>query len=164
MQATHAAAIAAAALAAFPAAAQVSNHGIAVESGVSAPLGSRSAPALAAALSASTWLDGDVEGTARVAWGAAAATDGRAAASFLSGTVGLRVSLGRGAVRPQVFAEAGWARVEADGLASDRAAFGAGAALEWFPAADVSLAPRVAIRAVGGEARAEVGVALGVYF
>ncbi|HET7826238.1 MAG TPA: hypothetical protein VFK90_12960 [Anaeromyxobacter sp.] len=164
MQATHAAAIAAAVLAAFPAAAQVSNHGIAVESGVSTPLGGGSEPALAAALSASTWLDGDVEGTARVAWGSAGATGGRAAASFLSGTVGVRVSLGHGPLRPQVFAEVGWARAEADGVASDRAAFGAGAALEWFPAAEISLAPRVAIRAVGGEARAEVGLALGVYF
>lgn len=156
--------IAAAALAASPAAAQVSNRGIAVESGASTPLGGGGAPALAFALGASLWLEGDVEGTARVAWGSAAATDGRGADSFLSGTIGLRVTLGHGALRPQAFVDAGWARLDAGGLASDRAAFGAGAALEWFPAADVSIAPRAAVRFLGGGARAEAGLALGFYF
>ncbi len=164
MRPLHLAVVAAAAVAAPPAAAQVSNHGIAVESGISAPIEAGSAPALGFALGASLWLDGDVEGTARVAWGSAAATGGRGADSALSGTIGVRVTLGRGAVRPQVFAEAGWGRVEADGLASDRAAFGAGAALEWFPAADLSVAPRLALRVLGGDARAEFGLALGGYF
>src|SRR5512141_2447689 len=118
---------------AAPAAAQVSNHGIALESGISSALGTAAAPQATFALAASTWLEGEVEGVARIAHGSAAGTGGRAAASALSGTLGLRVSLGHGALRPQLFADAGWARVEADGMLSDRAAFGAGAALEWFP-------------------------------
>jgi hypothetical protein len=163
MRPLHAAAVAALACAA-PAAAQVSNHGIALETGVSSALGSGAAPQAAFAVAASLWLEGDVEGVARVAYGSAAATAGRAAASVLSGTLGLRASLGHGPLRPQIFADAGWARVGTDGVGSDRAAFGAGAALEWFPAADVSLAPRIALRLVGGEPRAELGLALGGYF
>jgi hypothetical protein len=151
-------------LAAAPAAAQVANHGIAVESGISTPLAGGGAPQAGFAASASLWLEGDVEGVARVAWGSAAQTGGRGASSTVSGTLGVRVQLGRGSLRPQVFADAGWARLDAGGIASDRSAFGVGAALEWFPAAEVSVAPRVAVRMLGSEARAEVGLALCAYF
>jgi hypothetical protein len=164
MRLSEAVLAAAAALAAAPASAQYSNHGISVESGISSPLAKGRSPGAAFAVAASAWLDGEVEAVARVAYGSAARTPGRAPDSSLAGTVGLRLSLARGALRPQAFADAGWARVRSDGLARDRLALGAGAALEWFPAADVSIAPRIALRAAGVEPAIEAGVALAGYF
>jgi len=154
----------AAALAAGPAAAQLSNRGIAVESGLSAPLDGAGGPRATITLTASTWLEGRVEVVVRVAHGSADGTGGRAAASATSGTLGLRLSLGLAPVRPQVFVDAGWARIEEDGVASGLAAFGAGAALEWFPAVDFSVAPRAALRLVGGAPAVELTLALGGYF
>lgn len=164
MRLLEAAFAAAAALATSPASAQYSNHGISLESGISSPLAKGRPPGAAFAVAASAWLEGEVEAVARVSYGSAPRTTGRAADSSLSGTLGLRLSLARGGVRPQAFAEAGWARVRSDGAARDRLALGVGAALEWFPAADVSISPRVALRAAGGEPAAELGVALAGYF
>jgi len=155
---------AAAALAAGPASAQYSNHGISVESGISSPLANGRSPGAAFAVAASAWLEGEVEAVARVSYGSAARTNGRAPDSSLCGAAGLRLSLARGGVRPQAFADAGWARLRSDGVVRSRLALGAGAALEWFPAADVSLAPRVALRAAGGAPALEVGLALAGYF
>lgn len=155
---------AAAALAAGPSSAQLSNHGIAVESGISSPLGKGGAPSATFALSASAWLEGDLEAVARVAYRSAAETGGRAAASAATGTVGLRLSLAHGPVRPQVFLDAGWARLEADGDVASGGAFGVGAALEWFPASDFSIAPRISYRLAAGVPSLEVMLALGGYF
>jgi hypothetical protein len=152
-------------LTATPAAAQLSNHGIAVESGLSGAAGGRGAPAPAFALSASTWLEGDVDAFARIAYASAAETVGRAAVPALTGTVGLRLSLGHAPLRPQVFVDAGWARIPVGGgLVADRGALGAGVALEWFPAGDFSVAPRAAIRTTGAEPVLELGLVVGGYF
>ncbi len=154
----------AALLGAVPAAAQVSNHGIAVESGLSAVLARGAGLGATFAASASTWLEGDVEAVLRFSRGSAAETGGRAAVPFATGTLGLRLSLGHAPVRPQIFLDAGWARLGSGGTASDRVAFGAGAALEWFAAGDLSIAPRAALRVAGGEASLEVTLAFGGYF
>lgn len=164
MRLLHTALAAAAALAAGPAFAQLSNHGIAVESGISSPLGKGGAPAATFALTASAWLEGDLEAVARVAYRSAAETGGRAAASAVTGTAGLRLSLGHAPLRPQLFVDAGWARLEADGAVASGGAFGVGAALEWFPASDFSVAPRISFRLAGGDRSLEVMLALGGYF
>jgi hypothetical protein len=155
---------AAAALAAGPASAQLSNHGIAVESGISSPIGKGGAPSATFALTASAWLEGDLEAVARVSYRSAPETAGRGAASAVTGTAGLRLSLGHGPVRPQVFLDAGWARLEAGGAVASGGALGIGAALEWFPASDFSVAPRIAFRLAGGDPSLEVMLALGGYF
>ena len=147
-----------------PAPAQFSNHGLAVESGLSSPLGAGAGPGATFALTASTWLEGDVAAVARVARTSAGRTGVRAAASVTTGTLGLRLSLGHAPVRPQLFVDAGWASVDAGGGSADRAAFGAGAGLEWFPASDVSVAPRATLRVIGGEPSLELILALGGYF
>ncbi len=152
------------ALAASPAAAQLSNHGIAVETGISAPLGGGGGTAAAVALSASTWLEGDVEGVARVALASARGTDGRAAAPALSGTVGLRLSLGRAPIRPHAFVEAGWASLARDGGRSGALAAGVGAGVEWFAAGDLSLGARAALRVAGGAPALDLSLALSGYF
>jgi hypothetical protein len=164
MRLLHAALAAAATLAAGPASAQLSNHGIAVESGISTPLGKGGPPSATFALTASAWLEGDLEAVARLSYRSAPQTGGRAAASAVTGTAGLRLSLGHGPVRPQVFLDAGWARLEEDGAVASGGAFGVGAALEWFPASDFSLAPRIALRLAGGDRSLELMLALGGYF
>jgi len=153
-----------AALAASPSAAQLSNRGIAVESGVCAPLRRAGSLRPTLAISASTWLEGDVEAVARVAFSSAGETAGRDAVPALAGTLGLRLSLGRAPVRPQLFAEGGWARVEAVRGAANRATLGLGGALEWFPASDLSAGVRAALRLTGAAAALEIVVALGGYF
>lgn len=154
----------AAVLAAGPASAQFTNHGIAVESGMSRRLGGSGGPGATVAVTASAWLDGDVEAVARVAYGSADGTRGHAAVSAMTGTLGLRLSLWHGPVRPQVLVDAGWARVGEGGMTSDRAAFGVGVALEWFPASDLSVAPRAALRLAGGAPALELTVAFAAYF
>lgn len=164
MRLLRAAVAAAAALSAWPASAQYSNHGIAVETGVWTALSKERAPGAAFAVAASAWLEDAVEAVARVSYASAARTSGRAADSSIAGTVGVRLSLARGALRPQAFAEAGWGRLRSGGLFRDRLALGTGFALEWFPAADLSIAPRLALRTAGAELAVEAGVALAGYF
>ncbi len=154
----------AAAVAAPPAMAQTANHGIALESGISSGLGTSGGPGATFAVSASTWLDGDLEGFARVAFSSAGRTRDRAAVPALAGTIGLRLSLGHAAVRPQLFAEGGWARVEAERGASSRPTFGLGGALELFPALDLSVSARAALRVTAGAPALEVLLGLGGYF
>lgn len=151
-------------LSAPPAAGQVSNHGIAVESGISAPLDGAGSAAATLALSASTWIEGDVEGVARVAFASASGTAGRAAAPGLAGTLGIRLSLGRAPLRPQLLADAGWARAGSGAAASDEVLFRLGAGLEWFPAGDLSLAARGAFVVAGGAPALEAVLSLGGYF
>jgi hypothetical protein len=147
-------------------AAQLANRAISVESGISTPFGGRGAPAAAFAVSASRWLDafddGDLDGVVRVALAAAPETAGRGTAAGVLATAGLRLSLGRAPLRPQVFADLGWARPL--GRSSDALAFGIGAALEWFPAPELSVSTRVALRGAGAELAAEGVLAVAAYF
>ena len=158
---------AAAVLSASPslAAAQLANRAISVESGVSTPLQGRGPAAAAFAVSASGWIDGfeegDLEGVFRVAFASAPETTGRA--STVHATAGLRWSLGRAPLRPQLFADLGWARLRG-GTASDRVAFGLGAGLEWFPALDVSVSARASLRVAGPDLAAEAVVGVAAYF
>jgi hypothetical protein len=161
--------LAAALLAASPSlvAAQLANHGISVESGLSTPIGRRGPAAAAFALAASGWLEGfeggDLEGVLRVALASAPETPGRAPAGGVVATAGLRLSLGRAPLRPQLLAELGWGRYRG-GAASDRVAFGVGAGLEWFPAPDVSVSARAALRGAGAELSAEAVLGVAAYF
>ncbi len=149
-----------------PASAQLASRSISLGSGVSTPLAGRGAPGAALALAASTWLDelevGALDGVLRVAWASARETTGRAPASGLAATAGLRLSLGRAPLRPQLLADLGWAWRA--GAAGDAFAFGVGAGLEWFPAADVSLSVRAGLWGAGSAAAAEALAALAAYF
>ncbi len=151
-------------LAASPAAAQLSNHSIAFEAGLSARHGSLHDVDTGLAVSASRWMEGDVEAVARVAFASAAETDGRATASAVSGTLGLRLSLLPDPVRPQLDAELGWSRVFGPGAAEDHVALGIGAGVEWFPARDTSIALRAALRGRPAAAVAEATLAAAIYF
>ncbi len=168
---THLLAAAALALAApSRSAAQLANHSISGESGISTPFGGRGAAAAAFAVSAARWLDGfdaaDLDGVVRVALASAPETAGRGATVAVLATAGLRLSLGRAPVRPQVFADVGWARPH--GRSSDAVAFGVGAALEWFPVPELALSPRLAVRAVlrgaGRDVGAETLLGVAAYF
>jgi hypothetical protein len=161
MRAIRLAAALAVLLAALPAAAQLSNHGIAVESGVSAPLDGAGAAAGTIALSATTWLGGDLEGVARVARASVPGTAGRAADVRWIGALGLRLSLGHRTFRPQVLADVGWASASGG---SGRLAVRVGAGLEAFLARDLSVSARAALRTAGGAAAGEGLLALAAYF
>ncbi len=158
------AAVLALSLVATPAAAQLSNRSIALESGLSRALGAGGRTGGAVALAATLWLDGDVEGVARASLGSADGTAGRGATSAISGTVGLRFSVGRAPVRPQLTVDLGWARTSESGSTSDRLAFGLGAALETFLARDLSVAFRASLRGAGGDLALEAMIAAAAYF
>jgi hypothetical protein len=149
---------------ASPAAAQLRNRSIAVESGLSAPLSSDGRGHAAVALAATAWLDGAVEATARVAFAAAAEPPDREPVATASGTAGLRVSLLPDPLRPQLGLELGWARVAGPSGAEDRLAFAAAAGLEWFPARDLSVAARGALRGAGGDLSIELTAGVAAYF
>ena len=156
------------AAAAAPAAAQLSNRSIAVESGLSAPLRGNAPAAAALALSATTWLDGDLEAIARVSLRAGPRTDDHGAdgwsGSWWSGTAGLRLSLLPEPLRPQLSLEIGWARVERASGPSDRLALGAGVGLEWFPARDVAVSARCALRGAGEAPSLDLVLGAAAYF
>jgi hypothetical protein len=149
---------------AFPAAAQLRNHSIAVETGLTAPLDGPGGEHAAFALAATTWLEGSAEVFARVAYGAAPQPEGRAPAGLVAGTAGIRVSLLPDPLRPQLGLELGWARWSGDGRTEDRLAFGASAGLEWFPARDLSVAARGALRGFGAGLSLELVLAAAAYF
>ena len=151
-------------LAAPAAHAQVSNHAIAVESGVSAPLAVGGGGGATFAVSASTWIAGDVEGFARGAWTSAGRTAGRGADAATVGTLGLRLSLGPAPLRVQLLADVGWARVDASPVPEDRLAYGLGAGIELFAATDLSIGARALLRGAGGDLRLEPALAVAVYF
>lgn len=130
--------------AAQPALAQVSPRAISVESGLSAPLGRGAGAHAPIALCAALWLEGSVDVVLRLATGVAPRTPSAGEAEWLSGTAGLRWSLAPGPLRPQLFAELGWAQAGVAGRA--RAVGGAGAGLEWFLARDVALGVAAALR------------------
>ncbi len=164
MRATHVLAAAVLLAAASPAAAQLRNRSISAESGVSAPLAHGAGAQPAFALAATAWLDGPAEAVFRLAFGADAHTGGRAPDTSLSGTVGIRLSLSPDPLRAQLGFELGWARVRGPAASVDRFAFGGVAGLEWFPARDLSVAARVALRGAGSALSAELALALAAYF
>jgi hypothetical protein len=155
----------AAAVTAAPAAAQLSNRSIALESGLSTAVGP-GGPAFAAfALAVTAWIEGPVEAVARVRYGAGERTSGRGADAIFAGTVGLRGSLLPDPLRPQLGLEVGWSRrVAADGTVADRPAAAASAGLEWFPARDVSVSLRAGYRWLAGALSAEAIAGLAAYF
>lgn len=156
---------AAVAVVARPAAAQLSNRSVALEAGLSAPLRGGAPAAQAFALSATAWLDGELEAVARVArWSGPRTRDRAADAGGWSGTAGLRLSLLPEPLRPQVWLEAGWARLERPEGPADRLALGAGAGLEWFVARDVSVAARCTVRGAGAAQDLEAVAAVAAYF
>jgi hypothetical protein len=149
---------------ATPAAAQVRNRSVSVESGVSAPLSRLGAGGGTFALGATSWLEGAVDATARVAFSAAPRTGGRASAPSASGTAGVRLSLLPDPLRPQLGLELGWARVAGPAGGEDRVAFAVAAGLEWFPARDLSITTRAALHGAGRAASLELTLSLGAYF
>lgn len=151
-------------VAARPARAQLSNHSISLESGLSAASSGGGAVLVSVALSAAAWLEGPFHATARVAWASAPRTGGRGADRVLTGTFGLRFAPGAGALRPEVLAEAGWARAGEGDRRRDRLALGAGGGVEWFPARDLSLAARAVLRGAASGWRIELGIAAAAYF
>lgn len=159
-----AAAVSAAALAATPARAQLSNHSISVETGLSAPLRAGGGASAAFAVAATVWLDGDVEAVARVARASAPATAGRGADASLSGTLGLRLSFGRAPLRALLLADLGWARLGGGATSADRLALGVGVGLEAFVARDLSVSARAALRVVGAAPAGEGVLAVSAYF
>jgi hypothetical protein len=116
-------------------------------------------------VTATGWLEGDLEALARVALRAGPRTGGRAADGIAwSGTAGLRLSLLPEPFRPQVSLEVGWARVDGPDGPSDRLAYGAGIGVEWFAARDLSVAARCALRGAGSAPWLEVTVGAAAYF
>jgi hypothetical protein len=162
----HRTLVAAAALAvAAPAAAQLSNRSIALESGLSAPLRAGEGVVGGLALVATTWLDGDLEAIARVAFGAGARTEGRAAAGDAwTGTAGVRLSLAPEPLRPQASLEVGWRRAAGPDGVTGALALGVSLGVEWFAARDLSLALRCALRGAGGAPELEVSLGAAAYF
>lgn len=146
--------------AAAPARGQLSNHAIALESGISSGFAAGAAPAVPVAIAASRWLEGDVDAVARVAFGAARETAGRGAAAFARWTAGLRWSPGCGRARPQLHLEAGAATSRG---AAPRWTAGAAAGVEAFVLRDVALAARVGGRLPLGRGAPELEALAGVW-
>jgi hypothetical protein len=163
MRTAHLVAVAALLSVASPAAAQLRNRSISVESGVSAPISAGSGARGVLALAATTWLDGAAEAVVRVAVAAAPETAGRSSAA-VAGTVGVRMSLLPDPLRPQLGVELGWAREDRPTGTADRIAFGVTAGLEWFPGRDLSVAARGAMRGVGSALSLDLVLALAAYF
>lgn len=143
--------------------AQLSRHSIALESAIWADLGGRGGAHPAAALTATTWLEGPVEAVARLAFGSVGEPTGRGA-DAVSGTLGLRASAGSSPLRPQLLVDAGWISTPAGASSRFRVAWGLAAGFEWFPAIDLSVAVRAGLRGGGGEAGAELALSLAAYF
>jgi hypothetical protein len=152
-------------LRAAPAAAQLRNRSISAEAGLSTPLGPPAPASAAFAVTATGWLEGDLEALARVALRAGPRTGGRDADGLAwSGTAGLRLSLLPEPFRPQVALEVGWARVDGPAGPSDRLAWAAGLGVEGFGARDLSVAARCALRGAGSAPSLEVTVGVAAYF
>lgn len=149
---------------ATPAAAQLANRAIAVETGISTSLSGDAGTEPVVALLASTWLEGPVEAIARLELASAPRTAGRPQAARLAGTVGLRISLLPDPVRPQLGLELGWARTERSGVAEHDLAIAVGAGVEWFPERNLSVALRAGLRRAGAPMGAEVLVGAAAYF
>ena len=151
-----------------PAFAQLASRSISLETGLSTPVAGRGPASAALALAASTWLAdldvGSLDGVLRVAWSSARETPDRAAADAFAATAGLRLSLGRAPVRPQLFADLGWCWWLRGSGAGDGLALGLGAGVEWFPATDVSISACAALRGTGSDAAGEGVLALAAYF
>ena len=152
-------------LAAAPAAAQLSNRSIALESGISTPLRAGEGVVGGLALVATAWLDGELEALARLAFGAGARTADRAAAGDAwTGTAGVRLSLAPEPHPPQVSLEVGGRRTLGPDGGQGALVLGAGLGVEWFVARDLSLALRGAIRGAGSGPELEASLGAAAYF
>jgi hypothetical protein len=120
--------------------------------------------AASAALAATTWIAGDVEAVGRVALASAPGTSDRAAARAWSGTLGLRLSLSTGRLRPQLGADLGWGRVGGSAGEGGALVLGLGAGLEAFPARDLSVSVRGALRGAGTALSLDAALAVAAYF
>jgi hypothetical protein len=67
-------------------------------------------------------------------------------------------------LRPQLWIEAGWARLGGPLGRSDRIALGAGGGIEWFVGRDLSVAARCTLRGAGPVRRLDVVAGLAAYF
>jgi hypothetical protein len=164
MRTPHALAALVLVAAASPAAAQLQNRSISVESTVSAPLATAAGAHAGVGLAATAWLEGAAEAVVRLRLGTAPQPGGRASATSVSGTAGIRLSLLPDPLRPQLGLELGWARLGGRSGAQDRIAFGVAAGLEWFPARDLSLTARAALCGAGSALSAELALAVAAYF
>jgi len=142
--------------------AQLSRRSISLESGISAWPGGEGGPRATVALLATAWLEGPAEAVARLAFASAGEPGVRATA--VSGTVGIRLSAGSGPLRPQLVADAGWARLPGRPASRDRFAWGLGAGAEWFPGLDLSLSVRGGVRSIGGGIGLELVAGVAAYF
>jgi hypothetical protein len=157
------------------AAAQSSPRSLGLELGVTrdsvAAMGDR-APV---ALSATWWLTGDLDATARVAWGFAARTEGRAADGSFEAGLGLRCGLASWSIlRPQLLANAAFVQVASWAASTPWASdsgvrLSAGMALEAFLARDLSLslageASQLMLFSEGGGPGLGLALRIGAYF
>jgi len=142
-------------LTAAPAAAQPPNRAISLQATLSGA-GGAAAPGLS--LAAASWLEWDLEATARLAWRSAPRTGGRAAAGALAG---LRWAPDTGRWRPVLSLEGG----AAWGAARGAAAAGAlRAGLEWLARRDWSLTAGAGLAWDGRAPAAEGLLAATCYF
>ncbi len=127
------------------------------------------------ALSYTSWITGDLDATARVAWGFAARTGGRAAAGSFEAGAGLRQGIASwGAVRAQLLADLSLVQVlgapgPAPWTSESGVRVGGGVAVETFLARDLALgftarATHLATWSGEGGPGAALGISLGAYF
>ncbi|WP_242372068.1 hypothetical protein [Anaeromyxobacter sp. SG26] len=151
--------------AASPAAAQLSNRSISVESGLSWPAGGAARVSLPVAIAATAWLDGPFEAVARLGFGSAPEPSGRGTVRRVEGTAGLRWSPGTDALRPLLQLELGWSHAGWDPAGASGLSAAAGAGLEWFAHRDLALGARAGLRRVPGEGwRPELALCASFYF
>jgi hypothetical protein len=147
-------------LAAAPARAQLSPRVLAVDGGVSST-GSGARPAWS--IAAGLWIDGPVEGYARLGGGSAPRSGSRTA-DVVSVAAGLRAWLGDSLLRPYVGVEAGVVRT-LGGWGEGGVGAAALAGLEAFVARDVAFTGRLAARwASGGPVWLEAAAGVALYF
>jgi hypothetical protein len=127
------------------------------------------------ALSATWWLTGDLDATARVAWGFAARTEGRGADGSFEAGLGLRCGLASWSIlRPQLLANAAFVQVASwaastPWVSDSGARLSAGMALETFLARDLSLslaveASQLMLFSEGGGPGLGLAMRIGAYF
>ncbi len=157
------------------AAAQSSTLSVAMEAGLTrdsvAVMGDRTR----LALFATRWLTGELDASARVAWGFAARTDGRAADGSFEAGAGLRYGLTTSStLRPELLVSASFVQVMGRpgsvAWTSDWGVrLGAGAALEAFLVRDLSLslvaeASQLMLSTEGGGPGLGIGLRAAAYF
>ena len=127
------------------------------------------------ALSATWWLSGDLDATARVSWGFAARTDGRGADGSFEAGLGLRYGVGSWSIlRPQILANAAFVQVASwtastPWTSDSGVRLAAGASLEAFLARDFSFslvaeASELVLFSEGGGPGLGLALRIGAYF